>query len=152
MGKKATPKQKEAILAARWVARFGTHEAQVAHRDELQARLRREFAARTTAEAVEALEAVDILRVKVNTLAEVLADPQVAHNQMVMEMHHPMVGRIRTVGISVKMRLRGRSGCRRPDWGSTRARCSKRSGSRRRRSRRWPVIPPLPRRHSGRAR
>ncbi len=85
------------------MARFGTHEAQVAHRDELQARLRREFAARTTAEAVEALEAVDILRVKVNTLAEVLADPQGAHNQIVMEMHHPMVGRIRTVGIPVKM-------------------------------------------------
>ncbi len=84
-------------------ARFATHEAQVAHRDELQARFRREFTARTTAEAVEALEAVDILCVKVNTLAEALADPQVAHNQMVMEMHHPEAGRIRTVGIPVKM-------------------------------------------------
>ncbi len=83
--------------------RYATHEAQVAHRDDLQARFRREFAARTTADAVAALEAVDILCVRVNTLAEALADPQVAHNQMVVEMRHPEAGTIRTVGIPIKM-------------------------------------------------
>lgn len=84
-------------------SRFATHEAQVAHRDELQARFRREFAGRTTAEAVAALEAVDILCVRVSTLAEALADPQVDHNEMIVEMHHPEAGLIRTVGIPVKM-------------------------------------------------
>ncbi len=83
--------------------RFATHEAQVAHREELQARFRREFAGRTTAEAVAALEAVDILCVRVSTLAEALADPQVEHNDMIVEMHHPEAGLIRTVGIPVKM-------------------------------------------------
>ncbi|MCL6640146.1 MAG: CoA transferase, partial [Candidatus Rokubacteria bacterium] len=41
--------------------RFATHELQVAHRAELQARFREEFRRRTTAEAVAALERVDIL-------------------------------------------------------------------------------------------
>lgn len=83
--------------------RFATHEAQVAHRGLLQTRFREEFARRTTAEAVAALEAVDILCARVNTLDEVLDDPQVAHNNMIVEITHPEVGSMRTVGIPVKM-------------------------------------------------
>ncbi|MDR7422581.1 MAG: CoA transferase [Armatimonadota bacterium] len=83
--------------------RFATHELQVAHRAELQARFREEFRRRTTAEAVAALERVDILCSRVNTLAEALADPQVLHNEMVVEMHHPETGAVRSVGIPVKL-------------------------------------------------
>jgi formyl-CoA transferase len=83
--------------------RYATHDAQVAHRDELQARWRQEFAERTTKQAVDALEAVDILCAPVNSIETALADPQVASNEMIVEMRHPVVGAIKAVGIPVKL-------------------------------------------------
>jgi crotonobetainyl-CoA:carnitine CoA-transferase CaiB-like acyl-CoA transferase len=83
--------------------RYATHDAQVAHRDELRARWREEFGKRTTKQAVDALEAVDILCAPVNSIETALADPQVASNEMVVEMHHPVVGAIKAVGIPVKL-------------------------------------------------
>jgi crotonobetainyl-CoA:carnitine CoA-transferase CaiB-like acyl-CoA transferase len=83
--------------------RYATHEAQVAHRDELQARWRQEFGKRTTKQVIDALESMDILCAPVNTIEAALTDPQVANNQMVVEMHHPDCGPIRTVGIPVKL-------------------------------------------------
>jgi len=83
--------------------RFATHDAQVAHRGDLQARFRAEFGARTTREVLDALESVDILCARVNAIDEALIEPQVAHNQMVVEMHHPELGPIKTVGIPLKL-------------------------------------------------
>jgi crotonobetainyl-CoA:carnitine CoA-transferase CaiB-like acyl-CoA transferase len=83
--------------------RYATHEAQVAHRDDLQARWRQEFGKRTTKQVIDALESVDILCAPVNTIEAALIDPQVAINQMVLEMRHPDAGTIRTVGIPVKL-------------------------------------------------
>jgi len=83
--------------------RYATHEAQVAHRDELQARWRQELGARTTKQVVDALESVDILCAPVNDIEAALHDPQVANNQMVLEMRHPAIGSIKTVGIPVKL-------------------------------------------------
>jgi formyl-CoA transferase len=83
--------------------RYATHEAQVAHRDDLQARWRQEFGKRTTQEVINALEGVDILCAPVNTIDTALADLQVANNQMVVEMHRRDVGTIKTVGIPVKL-------------------------------------------------
>jgi len=84
-------------------SRFATHQDQIAHREELHARFREEFRKLSTAEAVAALESVDILVSRVNTLGEVLEDPQVAHNEMVVEMHHPAYGAARVVGIPLKL-------------------------------------------------
>ena len=83
--------------------RYATHDAQVAHRDDLQARWRQEFGKRTTKQVVDALESVDILCAVVNTIETALADPQVASNQMVVETRHPDYGMIRVVGIPVKL-------------------------------------------------
>ncbi len=83
--------------------RYATHEAQVAHRGDLQVRFREEFRKRTTQQAVQALEAVDILCSPVNSIEAALADPQVEHNRMIVEMRHPDLGSIKTVGIPVKM-------------------------------------------------
>jgi formyl-CoA transferase len=83
--------------------RYATHEAQVAHRDELQGRWRQEFATRTTKQVIDALESVDILSAPVNDIEAALNDPQVTNNQMVLEMRHPDLGLIRTVGIPVKL-------------------------------------------------
>jgi crotonobetainyl-CoA:carnitine CoA-transferase CaiB-like acyl-CoA transferase len=84
-------------------ARYATHDTQVAHREELQQRWRQEFARRTTKEVVDALETVDILCAPVKDIEAALNDPQVAHNQMVVDMRDPEVGAIRTVGIPVKL-------------------------------------------------
>jgi len=83
--------------------RYATHEAQVAHREDLQARWREEFGKRTTKQAIDALESVDILCAPVNTIETALADPQVASNEMIVEMRHPTIGPIRAVGIPVKL-------------------------------------------------
>jgi len=83
--------------------RYATHESQVAHRDDLQARWRQEFGKRTTKQVVEALESVDILCAPVNDIAAALSDPQVAHNDMVVEMHHPEVGQVKAIGIPQKL-------------------------------------------------
>jgi formyl-CoA transferase len=83
--------------------RYADHHAQVLHRDELQARWREEFGKRTTRQAIDALESVDILCSPVNDIQTALADPQTAHNEMVVEMRHPDAGTIRTVGIPVKL-------------------------------------------------
>ena len=83
--------------------RYADHMAQVAHRDELQARWRQEFGRRTTKQVIDALESVDILCAPVNDIRTALADPQVAHNEMVVEMRHPSAGTIRAVGIPVKL-------------------------------------------------
>jgi formyl-CoA transferase len=83
--------------------RYAVHDAQVAHRDDLQARWRQEFGKRTTRAVVAALESVDILCAPVNGIEAALADPQVTHNQMVVEMQHPDCGPIKAVGIPVKL-------------------------------------------------
>src|SRR3989449_3083179 len=83
--------------------RYATHERQDAHRDDLQARWRQEFGKRTTKQVVEALESVDILCAPVNDIAAALSDPQVAHNGMGVEMHHPEVGRVKAIGIPQKL-------------------------------------------------
>jgi crotonobetainyl-CoA:carnitine CoA-transferase CaiB-like acyl-CoA transferase len=83
--------------------RYATHEAQVAHREDLQRRWRQEFGRRTTKQVIDALESVDILCAPVNDIETALNDPQVANNQMVLDMRHPDLGPIRTVGIPVKL-------------------------------------------------
>jgi formyl-CoA transferase len=83
--------------------RYADHDAQVAHSDDLQARWRQEFGKRTTQQVIDALESVDILCAPVNDIAAALSDPQVASNEMILEMRHPEIGAIRTVGIPVKL-------------------------------------------------
>jgi len=83
--------------------RYATHDAQVAHRDDLQARWREEFGRRTTKQVIDALESVDILCAPVNTIDTALADPQVASNQMVVDIEHPDYGTIKVVGNPVKL-------------------------------------------------
>lgn len=83
--------------------RFATDEAQEAHRDELQAILRRRFAELTQAEALERLERHDLLTAPVRALGEALEDPQVRHNEMVIEVPHPRLGPFQTVGVPIKL-------------------------------------------------
>ena len=83
--------------------RFATEAAQFAHRDELQAIFRRRFADLDQADALARLEGRDLLCAPVRGLDEAVADPQVQHNEMVVEVPHPTLGRFRSIGIPIKL-------------------------------------------------
>jgi len=83
--------------------RFATEPAQFANRAELQAIFRRRIAELTQEEALAALEHEDILCAPIRTLAEALRDPQLAHNEMVIEIPDGRRGRVTTIGNPVKM-------------------------------------------------
>ena len=83
--------------------RFATEAAQMARRAELQAIFRRRFSELTQAEALARLEEVDLLCAPVHGLDEAVTDPQVQHNEMVVEVPHPKLGRFQTIGIPIKL-------------------------------------------------
>jgi formyl-CoA transferase len=83
-------------------SRFADNASRVQHGEELRALLAEAFRHRTTAEWLRELEAIDFLCSPVHTLEEALSDPQVLHNQMVVEFDHPQ-GRIRAIGSPVKL-------------------------------------------------
>jgi formyl-CoA transferase len=83
--------------------RFATEAAQFAHREELQAIFRARFAELTQDEALRRLEGQDILCAPIRDLPEALEDPQVAANEMVVEVRHPRAGAFRTIGVPVKL-------------------------------------------------
>ncbi len=83
--------------------RYESLERQKAHRAELQAVFRETFAGGPTDHWVERLEAVDILCAPVRSLAEALADPQTAHNRMVVESAPTAAGPVRLVGSPIEM-------------------------------------------------
>ncbi len=83
--------------------RFATEEAQRAHRAELQAIFQRRVAELTQEEALAKLEREDILCAPIRTLAEACADPQVAHNEMVIDVPDGRLGRVKAVGNPVKL-------------------------------------------------
>jgi formyl-CoA transferase len=82
--------------------RFSTTEQSIEHGAELKEIIRAAFRMKTSAEWLKALEAIDFLCSPVYTIEEALQDPQVQHNQMVIEFDHPQ-GRIKAIGSPVKL-------------------------------------------------
>jgi formyl-CoA transferase len=82
--------------------RFADNASRIEHGEELKALLAQGFRKKTSAEWLRELEAIDFLCSPVSTLEEALDDPQVRHNQMVIEFDHPQ-GRVRAVGSPVKL-------------------------------------------------
>ena len=83
--------------------RFATLAAAVDHREALRERLAPVFAEKTSAEWIPLLEAKDILVAPVRSTAEALADPQLAVNEMLVEVQHPQVGAMRHVGTPLRL-------------------------------------------------
>ncbi len=63
---------------------------------ELNAILTGEFARHTTAEIVERLSREKVPAAKINSRQDLLSDPQIAHNGMIIETEHPESGPMRT--------------------------------------------------------
>jgi crotonobetainyl-CoA:carnitine CoA-transferase CaiB-like acyl-CoA transferase len=49
------------------------------------------------------MERADIMCAPVQPLAEAMDDPQVRHNEMVVDVEHPPHGRVRIAGVPVKL-------------------------------------------------
>lgn len=70
---------------------------------EISAFLRQTFLTRTRDEWFDFLVENDIPAGKVYSLDEVFNDPQVLHRKMVVEVEHPSAGKVKQIGISVKL-------------------------------------------------
>jgi crotonobetainyl-CoA:carnitine CoA-transferase CaiB-like acyl-CoA transferase len=69
-----------------------------ADRDEVKRRLEKGFVEKTTSELMDIFMKADIWAAPVNTFPEVERDPQVMHNEILVEFEHPTAGKFRTVG------------------------------------------------------
>ena len=83
--------------------RFATNPNRVANRDLVTATLTPVMKTRTTAEWVDALEALKIGCGPINTLEQVFADPHVVAREMVVEMTHASGETVRVIANPVKM-------------------------------------------------
>jgi crotonobetainyl-CoA:carnitine CoA-transferase CaiB-like acyl-CoA transferase len=83
--------------------RFTDFGSRLTHRDELVAELNTAFRARTTADWVDALTSAGVPCAPVNTVAEALADPQVAARETVVETDHPRFGTVRAPASPVRV-------------------------------------------------
>jgi CoA:oxalate CoA-transferase len=83
--------------------RFRTTNDRVAHRAELDAILNKAFKTRTRAEWVAFLNEHGVASGPIHNLGEVFADPQVRHQQMLVEMPHPVHGMVKLLGMPVKL-------------------------------------------------
>ncbi len=97
----------EVAGAPQWLTddRFATPLARIAHVDELEAEIEKVTADRTTAEWVAVLDAAGIAASPVLRYDEAMAAPQVAAREMIVEMDHPLMGPVRTLGQPAKYSL-----------------------------------------------
>jgi crotonobetainyl-CoA:carnitine CoA-transferase CaiB-like acyl-CoA transferase len=87
-------------------ARFHTSTGRNAAREEILAAVRPWVAARTVAEVLALMDAIDVPAAKVQRIDEVIADPQIQARGMVMEQEHPRFGTLRLPNLPFRF-----SGC-----------------------------------------
>jgi crotonobetainyl-CoA:carnitine CoA-transferase CaiB-like acyl-CoA transferase len=84
-------------------ARFSTPKDRLANYDELRTLIDDAVSKMTRDEAMQRLMEFDIAVGPVNTVAEILADPQIHAREMVAELTHPEYGPFRFLGVPIKM-------------------------------------------------
>lgn len=83
--------------------RFASNEQRVRHRDALREVLNPIFRTRTSAEWMAVLDAADIICGSIAAYPDVVAHPQVRHNNMVVSFEHPRLGRTAVVGSPLRL-------------------------------------------------
>lgn len=89
--------------ALRTDPRFSTNAQRVAHAAILDTLMQEACAQYDAAELLRRLDAADVIHGPVLSYAQAVEDPQLQANQMVQEVAHTAVGRLRTHGIPVKL-------------------------------------------------
>jgi crotonobetainyl-CoA:carnitine CoA-transferase CaiB-like acyl-CoA transferase len=93
--------------------RFAVNQQRVANRAELEATLERVIAQHDRGPLLKLLDEADVPATPVNTVDQVMGDPQVAHRGMVQRVTHPRLGEIPVVGTPIRF-SRMSPGVRRP--------------------------------------
>jgi crotonobetainyl-CoA:carnitine CoA-transferase CaiB-like acyl-CoA transferase len=83
--------------------RFRTTNDRVAHRAELDLILNEALQARTRAEWIAFFNERGVACGPIYNLAEVFQDPQILHQEMLVEMPHPVHGKVKLIGMPVKL-------------------------------------------------
>jgi len=83
--------------------RFATNPNRVKNRGELTHILENVFITKTSREWFELIEAAGVPCGPVLSLSEVFQDPQILHRRMVEEIQHPKAGKIKVLGVPIKM-------------------------------------------------
>ena len=84
-------------------ARFATDARRVQHREELAGLIEAVTRQTPCADWLQRLEAAGIPCGPIHDYAQVFADPHVAARELVVEVDHPALGRLRTLGTPIKM-------------------------------------------------
>lgn len=74
----------------------------IENRDTIKFDFEAVFKTKTTEVWLEILLKEDIWCSQVNTFNEMVKDPQIQHNEMILEYEHPKVGKVKTTGFPVK--------------------------------------------------
>lgn len=81
---------------------YSSNRERVARREELVAALTSQFQEGDAADWLRVLQAAGVPCAPVNTLSTAMADPQVVHNEIVVEVEHPTLGPLRTVAAPMR--------------------------------------------------
>lgn len=92
-------------LGADWYdnPRFESIESRLAHEDELDALLAQECRRYTRDDLLARLVAADAMAAPVNEIPDVASDPQVLHNQMLVDVPHATLGSVRITNVPVRL-------------------------------------------------
>jgi crotonobetainyl-CoA:carnitine CoA-transferase CaiB-like acyl-CoA transferase len=83
--------------------RYSTNAARVTNRDELNLLINQITVTRTMREWTDALAAAGVPCGPINNLAQVFQDPHVLARGMLIELDHPLAGKMRAVANPVRM-------------------------------------------------
>jgi crotonobetainyl-CoA:carnitine CoA-transferase CaiB-like acyl-CoA transferase len=82
--------------------RYSTSSARLKNVDELERDIEAVFAHQPTSFWVDRLEAAEVPGGPVYSFEQTLADPQVTARRMIVEVDHPKIGRMKTLGLPIK--------------------------------------------------
>ena len=85
-------------------SRFETLDARLAHKDELDAELARRCGELERDELLARLHAADVLAAPINEIPDVVEDPQIRHNEMIVPTEHATLGKLNVTGVPIKLR------------------------------------------------
>ena len=91
--------------ATDWLAdaRFSSNAERMKNLDALTGAMNARLKNRKVDELIQALEAEGVPCGRINSIAEVAADPQALAREMIVELEHPRAGRTRALGLPVKL-------------------------------------------------
>ncbi|MFC1869640.1 CoA transferase [Chloroflexota bacterium] len=94
------------VVGADWMIddpRFQTTELRLKNRDLLEETLQEHLLQSEAEDWIELMKIEDIPAAVVYDESQVVADPQVHHNHMLLNLEHPLGGKVQTIGNPVKM-------------------------------------------------